>query len=57
LHVCGAYLRNRVRQFGFRDERENVDAEFITAVTQANRETEAWAGQASGRDGGRPDMP
>jgi hypothetical protein len=46
-HVTGAYLRNRVRQFGFRDEQENVDAKFIAAVTQANRETEAWVRQAA----------
>jgi hypothetical protein len=41
-HYCGAYLENRVRQAGFRDEQEELDETWITAVTKANRETEGW---------------
>jgi hypothetical protein len=45
-HICGAYLKNRVRGYGFRDEQECVDDAFIAQITQANRETEAWAREA-----------
>jgi hypothetical protein len=41
-HYCGAYLRNRVRQAGFRDEQEAVDETWIAAVSRANSETEQW---------------
>ncbi len=43
-HYCGAYLRNRTRQAGFRDEREQViNEEFVKAVTAANAGTARWA--------------
>lgn len=41
-HLCGAYLRNRVRARGLRDENEKPDSEAIALITEANRETEAW---------------
>ena len=41
-HYCGAYLRNRTRNAGFRDEREQLDQTWIAAVREANRETVAW---------------
>ena len=47
-HFCGAYLRNRTRQYGFRDEQEQIDEGFIAEVTEANRETAAWVRQAAG---------
>lgn len=42
FHLCGAYLRNRCRQRGLRDEQEKPDAEALTLITQANREMTAW---------------
>ena len=46
-HVCGAYLRNRCRNYGLRDERENPDRELIVAATKANRETAEWVRKAT----------
>ena len=46
-HVCGAYLRNRARGYGFLDEKEQADAGFLTAVRGANRETAEWVARAS----------
>ncbi|MHC4175934.1 MAG: agarase [Planctomycetota bacterium] len=43
FHLCGAYLRNRVRKKGLRDERERPDTEVIRAITEANRQTARWA--------------
>ncbi len=43
-HLCGAYLRNRTRRRGLRDEREIPDATAIEHIRAANRETTAWAG-------------
>ncbi|MCX7826539.1 MAG: agarase, partial [Verrucomicrobiae bacterium] len=42
FHLCGAYLRNRCRQRGLRDEQEKPDAESLALITQANREMTAW---------------
>ncbi|UCD29530.1 MAG: agarase, partial [Planctomycetota bacterium] len=38
-HLCGAYLRNHVRQAGVRDQRLQPDQRFIDEMTAANRET------------------
>jgi hypothetical protein len=37
FHLCGAYLRNRVRRRGLRDEDEKLDREAVEAMTTANR--------------------
>jgi hypothetical protein len=42
LHLCGAYLKNRRRRRGLRDEDEMPDAPAIAAIRQANRETARW---------------
>ncbi len=42
-HLCGAYLRNRVRKRGLRNEVEEPDSEAIRIITRANRQTTAWA--------------
>ncbi|MBN2451654.1 MAG: agarase, partial [Lentisphaeria bacterium] len=41
-HVCGAYLANRVRKHGFRDERNRTVEPLVSTVARANRETERW---------------
>ena len=46
MHLCGAYLRNRTRQRGLRDEREMPDTEAIEAITKANRITADWMREA-----------
>ena len=41
-HVCGAYLKNRCRNAGFRDENENLIEPLVSEATKANRETLEW---------------
>lgn len=45
-HLCGAFLRNRVRRRGLMDEREVPDTENIRLIRQANLETEIWVGKS-----------
>jgi hypothetical protein len=47
-HVCGAYLKNRCRGHGFRNEDETPVADLIAAATAANRETAEWVQSAGG---------
>jgi hypothetical protein len=42
-HLCGAYLANRVRNRGLRNEVEDPDVEAIRMITRANQQTTAWA--------------
>jgi len=43
FHLCGAYLRNRTRHCGLRDEQERLeDTETIAIITKANREAAQW---------------
>ncbi|MCZ6635961.1 MAG: agarase [bacterium] len=41
-HVCGAYLQNRCRNAGFRDERGEVVEPLVSEATKANRATLDW---------------
>jgi len=41
-HVCGAYLKNRARNAGFRDERFDPIEDLIAAASEANHETLRW---------------
>ena len=41
-HLCGAYLRNRVRRCGLLDEQEQPDEENVALIRAANHETEQW---------------
>jgi len=41
-HLCGAYLKNRVRRYGFLDEREQPSQALVSAVQKANRETQVY---------------
>ncbi|MDZ4850913.1 MAG: agarase [Pirellulaceae bacterium] len=42
FHLCGAYLTNRVRQRGLRDENDVPDQEAIALIKAANHETKRW---------------
>lgn len=44
-HYCGAYLKNRVRKYGFRDEQEKIDETFVAKISKANFETLEWVKQ------------
>ena len=48
-HVCGAYLRNRCRKAGFRNEDESPNQPLIDTATAANQETHKWVKQFAGR--------
>ncbi|MFC1715817.1 agarase [Candidatus Poribacteria bacterium] len=41
-HLCGAYLKNRCRGYGFRDEQGNAIEPLVSAVTKANYDTTEW---------------
>ena len=41
-HLCGAYLRNRVRRYGLLDEQDRPDAENVRLMTAAHQATEEW---------------
>jgi hypothetical protein len=42
LHLCGAYLKNRARRRGLRNEDETPDREAIEGIRAANRFAAAW---------------
>ena len=41
-HVCGAYLKNRCRGHGFRDEQDRPVEPLVSKTTKANHETLQW---------------
>ncbi len=43
FHLCGAYLQNRVRRRGLRDEHDRPDEEALELIASANRATTRWA--------------
>jgi hypothetical protein len=45
LHLCGAYLKNRARRRGLKNDDEVPDAEAISAIRTANLATTKWAAQ------------
>lgn len=42
LHLCGAYVRNKARKRGLRDELERPDTAALAAITAANQQTLQW---------------
>jgi hypothetical protein len=47
FHLCGAYICNRVRRSGLRDEQNQIDAEAVNAITIVNREMARWMGESA----------
>lgn len=43
FHLCGAYLANRVRHRGLRNELEELDIQAVETIATANRSTTEWA--------------
>jgi hypothetical protein len=41
-HLCGAYLRNRTRKRGLRDEAGSPDEKNLALITAANRAQTEW---------------
>lgn len=46
FHLCGAYLRNRVRRFGLRDEQDELDPS-TEGIARVNRNTADWVAGSS----------
>jgi hypothetical protein len=42
-HLCGAYIRNKVRQRGLIDRQDRVDEEMTALIREANRRVSDWA--------------
>lgn len=42
FHLCGAYLCNRVRRYGLRDEQDQIDIEPVNGITSVNRKMSQW---------------
>ena len=47
FHLCGAYVCNRVRRYGLRDEQDRIDADAVKGITKINKETTRWVGQST----------
>lgn len=41
-HLCGAYIRNRVRRYGLRDGNNAIDLEGTDGIRKVNQETAKW---------------
>lgn len=41
-HLCGAYLKNRTRGYGFRDEQDRLIEPLVSTVSKANHDTINW---------------
>ena len=46
-HLCGAYLRNRCRNHGFRDERNELIQPLVEKATAVNHETQRWVAEVT----------
>jgi hypothetical protein len=45
LHLCGAYLKNRARRRGLKNEDETPDAAAIAGIRAANQAMANWLSQ------------
>ena len=48
FHLCGAYLRNRVRNRGLRGPDERPDQEAVNGITTVNRAVQEWLSRGRG---------
>jgi hypothetical protein len=42
FHLCGAYVCNRVRRYGLRDEQDRADTEAVKGIARVNDEVARW---------------
>lgn len=47
FHLCGAYLCNRVRRYGLRDEQDRIDTEAVKGITKINNEAARWVDKST----------
>jgi hypothetical protein len=41
-HLCGAYIRNRVRRYGLRDGNNAIDIQGTDGIRKVNQDTANW---------------
>ena len=46
-HLCGAYLQNRCRCYGLRDDRDQIIEPLVSTIQAVNRETHDWVAQGA----------
>ena len=49
FHLCGAYICNRVRRYGLRDEQDQIDPESIKGIARINEEMARWMNESAQR--------
>ena len=49
FHLCGAYICNRVRRYGLRDEQDQIDTESVKGITRINEEMARWMNECAQR--------
>ncbi|MCP4614528.1 MAG: agarase [Planctomycetes bacterium] len=42
FHLCGAYICNRVRRYGLRDEQDRIDTVSVQGITRTNEKMTRW---------------
>ncbi|MHC4752713.1 MAG: agarase, partial [Planctomycetota bacterium] len=47
FHLCGAYVCNRIRRYGLRDEQDRIDAEAVKGIARINDEMARWVGESA----------
>ena len=47
FHLCGAYICNRVRRGGIRDERDRIDTEAVKGIARINEEMVRWVSESA----------
>lgn len=45
FHLCGAYICNRVRRGGLRDEQDRIDIEAVKGIARINEEMARWVSE------------
>jgi len=49
FHLCGAYICNRVRRYGLRDEQDQIDTESVKGIARINEEMARWMRESAQR--------
>jgi hypothetical protein len=49
FHLCGAYICNRVRRYGLRDEQDQIDTESVKGIARINEEMARWMSESAQR--------
>jgi hypothetical protein len=47
FHLCGAYLCNRVRRCGLRNEQDRVDTQAVKGITRVNEDIARWVNEST----------